>query len=45
MDRRKLLKIGVATVAGAVLLEGTATADTGLPPVPGMQGDRRANEL
>ncbi|NBH10136.1 hypothetical protein GTY80_43700 [Amycolatopsis sp. SID8362] len=45
MDRRDLLKIGVATVAGAVLLEGTAAAETGLPPVEGMRGDRRANEL
>jgi hypothetical protein len=45
LDRRSLLKIGAATVAGAVLVEGTATAATGLPPVPGVLGDRRANEL
>jgi hypothetical protein len=48
MDRRSLLKIGAATVAGVALAGstvGTAAADTGLPPVPGMLGDRRANEL
>jgi hypothetical protein len=49
MDRRSLLKItagaAVAT-AGSVLLSGTAEAETnGLPPVPGMLGDRRANEV
>ncbi|MGW3994601.1 hypothetical protein [Amycolatopsis sp. NPDC004772] len=48
MDRRSLLKGGVAAVAGVALASaatGTALADTGLPPVPGMLGDRRANEL
>ncbi|QKV74999.1 hypothetical protein [Amycolatopsis sp. Hca4] len=48
LDRRTLLKIGAASVAGVALAgaaSGTAVADTGLPPVPGMLGDRRANEL
>src|SRR6185369_1770849 len=49
LDRRNLLKLtaGAVTVAGAAVLTGTATAlaETGLPPVPGMLGDRRANEL
>jgi len=48
MDRRSLLKVGAAAVAGVALAgatTGTAAADTGLPPVPGMLGDRRANEL
>src|SRR5438046_739667 len=48
LDRRDLLKLtaGAATVAASsVFLGGTATAETGLPPVPGMLGDRRANEL
>jgi hypothetical protein len=47
LDRRNLLKVTAATVAGSVLLGGTAVAETaaGLPPVPGMLGDRRANEL
>jgi len=37
----------VAGLAAPVLLTGTASATTGggLPPVPGMLGDRRANEL
>lgn len=48
LDRRNLLKLGAgaaATVAGSVLLGGTADAGTALPPVPGMLGDRKANEL
>ncbi|MDX3187891.1 hypothetical protein PV458_05740 [Streptomyces sp. MN03-5084-2B] len=52
LDRRSLLKAGAAAVAGVALTgaaTGTATAatavTTGLPPVPGMLGDRRANEL
>ncbi|MGW3966094.1 hypothetical protein ACWED2_40170 [Amycolatopsis sp. NPDC005003] len=49
-DRRSALKIsaGAAALAGAALaLPGTAaaTADGGFPPVPGMRGDRRANEF
>jgi hypothetical protein len=54
LDRRNLLKVTAATVAGSVLLSGTATATAttatprtagSLPPVPGMLGDRKANEL
>ncbi|WP_410606524.1 hypothetical protein [Amycolatopsis sp. lyj-109] len=50
MDRRSLLKIGAGaavTVAGSVLLSpsAAAAATSDLPPVPGMLGDRRANEL
>jgi hypothetical protein len=53
LDRRNLLKLGaVATVAGSALLAGTETATAAatstaddLPPVPGMLGDRRANEV
>ncbi|WP_410671887.1 hypothetical protein [Amycolatopsis sp. cmx-4-68] len=48
LDRRNLLKLGaVATVAGSALLAGTGTAAAAedLPPVPGMLGDRRANEV
>ncbi|MEV4054687.1 twin-arginine translocation signal domain-containing protein [Amycolatopsis sp. NPDC049688] len=48
MDRRNLLKAGAAAAAGVALAAagtGTAFADSGLPPVPGMLGDRRANEL
>jgi hypothetical protein len=49
LDRRSLLKVGAAAVAGVALAgatTGTAAADDGgLPPVPGMLGDRRANEL
>ncbi|WP_328450917.1 hypothetical protein [Amycolatopsis sp. NBC_00438] len=49
MDRRNLLKITAGTAvaaAGSVLLGGTADAETtSLSPVPGMLGDRRANEL
>src|SRR4051812_18800619 len=50
LDRRSLLKVGAAAVAGVALAgatTGTAAADDdgGVPPVPGMLGDRRANEL
>jgi hypothetical protein len=50
MDRRSLLKTGAVAavaVAGAVLMTEPAAATTSpdLPPVPGMLGDRRANEL
>lgn len=52
LDRRDLLRTGAATgllLVGAGLTTGTAEATPahhpGLPPVPGMRGDRRANEL
>ncbi|SEF33116.1 hypothetical protein SAMN05421837_106606 [Amycolatopsis pretoriensis] len=48
LDRRSLLKLGAGAavaVAGTGLLTGTAEAATTLPPVPGMLGDRKANEL
>ncbi len=49
LDRRKLLKLSagaaVAGLAAPVLFSGTASAEGALPPVPGMLGDRRANEL
>jgi hypothetical protein len=48
MDRRSLLKAGAAAATGVALAVAgapTAFADPGLPPVPGMLGDRRANEL
>ncbi|MFB9687621.1 hypothetical protein [Amycolatopsis plumensis] len=48
MDRRSLLKAGAVAVAGVALTgaaTGTAAAAGELPPVPGMLGDRRANEL
>jgi hypothetical protein len=47
LDRRNLLRLAAGaavTVAGTAVLGGTAEAG-GLPPVPGMLGDRRANEL
>lgn len=46
LDRRNLLRLGAGAVAvaGTVFVTGTAEAG-GLPPVPGMLGDRRANEL
>jgi hypothetical protein len=45
VDRRTLLKLSLAGVGATVLLPGTAFADDDLPPVPGMLGDRRANEM
>ncbi|MEV4314107.1 hypothetical protein [Actinocrispum sp. NPDC049592] len=45
VDRRTLLKLSLAGGAGLVLAPGVAFADDTFPPVPGMQGDRRANEL
>lgn len=44
MDRRTLLKLSVAGVGATVLPPNVAWADD-FPPVPGMQGDRRANEM
>jgi hypothetical protein len=44
IDRRTMLKASVAGVGASLLLPGLARAD-GLPPVPGMLGDRRANEM
>jgi hypothetical protein len=56
LDRRTMLKLSasaaVVSVAGPALLAPAASAETAepdvygdLPPVPGMLGDRRANEL
>ena len=46
IDRRTMLKASVAGVGASVLLPGLAMAeDRGFPPVPGMLGDRRANEM
>lgn len=45
IDRRTLLKLSAAGVIGTALAPATAFADTGFPPVPGMLGDRRANEM
>lgn len=44
LDRRTLVKASIGTIGAAVLLPGTAAADE-FPPVPGMLGDRRANEM
>jgi hypothetical protein len=44
IDRRTVLAASLAGTA-AVLLPGVATADDELAPVPGMLGDRRANEM
>jgi len=51
LGRRRMLKLAagaaVAGVAAPVLFSGTASAtiEGRLPPVPGMLGDRKANEL
>jgi hypothetical protein len=50
LDRRNLLRLGAGAavaVASTALVAGTAEAGTttALPPVPGMLGDRKANEL
>jgi hypothetical protein len=45
IDRRTLLKLSAAGIAGAALPPATAFAGTEFPPVPGMLGDRRANEM
>ena len=47
IDRRTVLKASLAGVGATVLLPGVALADDdgGFPPVPGMLGDRRANEM
>jgi hypothetical protein len=45
IDRRTMLKLSLTGIGASVLLPGTATADDGFPPVPGMLGDRRANEM
>ncbi|MFD5631198.1 MULTISPECIES: hypothetical protein [unclassified Streptomyces] len=53
LDRRRVLRasIGAAALAGlgtaavAPARASTGSGAAGLPPVPGMQGDRRANEV
>src|SRR5437667_4821469 len=44
MDRRTLLKVSAAGIGATVLLPGVAAASE-LPAVPGMLGDRKANEF
>ena len=46
IERRTMLKASLAGVGATVLLPEAALADSdGLPPVSGMLGDRRANEM
>lgn len=45
MDRRTLLKLSAVGVGATLLAPGVATAAGALPPIPGMLGDRVANEM
>ncbi|MEV4317125.1 hypothetical protein [Actinocrispum sp. NPDC049592] len=45
MDRRTLLRASALSIVAGVALPGTALAGTRLPDVPGMLGDRKANEF